>query len=73
LLPRIAHLIVRSFQSNDPKIKIQKLKSHRLPTPFHLFLYIKRDERDKERKKKEERNKKERRETEEMKIEIRLS
>jgi hypothetical protein len=51
LLPRIINLIVRSFQSNDPKIKIQKQKFHRLPTHFHLFLYIKREMRDREKEK----------------------
>jgi hypothetical protein len=61
LLLWIAHLTVRSSQSNEPKIKIQKLKSHELPTQCHLFSYIKRNMRDRERKKKE------RRETEENK------
>jgi hypothetical protein len=65
LLPRIDHLIVRSSQSNDSKIKNKKLKSHRLPTPYHLFSYIKREMRDRERKKKERR-----RETTEIKTEI---
>jgi hypothetical protein len=62
LLPQIAHLTVRSFQSNDPKIKIQKQKSHILPTLFSfVFLYKKRDERETEkRKKKEIRDKEER-------------
>jgi hypothetical protein len=55
LLPRIAHLTVRSSQSNDPKIKIKKTKSHGLPTPCHLFSYIRREMRDRE---KEERKKK---------------
>jgi hypothetical protein len=65
LLSRIIHLTIRSSQSNDPKLKIQKLKSHELPTSFHLFLYIKKkDEREIER---------ERREKEEIKTEIRPS
>jgi hypothetical protein len=71
LLPQIAYLIVRLSQSNEPKIQIQKQKSHELLTPFHLFSYIKSEMRDKEEK--EERNKKQRRETEEIKIEIRPS
>jgi hypothetical protein len=58
------YLTVRSSQFNDPKVKIQKLKSHGLPTHCHLFLYIKREMRDKERKKKQ------RREIEEIKIKI---
>jgi hypothetical protein len=65
LLPLIAHITVRSSQSNDPKIKIQKQKPHESPTrPFHLFSYIKREMREREiekRKKKEIRNKEERR------------
>jgi hypothetical protein len=65
LLPRIAHLTVHSSQSNDPKIKIQKQKSHGLPTPFQLFSYIKREMRDRERKKKERKD-----QTEEIKTEI---
>jgi hypothetical protein len=69
LLPWIAHLIVCSSQSNDPKIKIQKQKSHGLSTSFHLFSYIKkRDERDSEEK--EERKKKQRRDREEIKTKI---
>jgi hypothetical protein len=52
---------------NDPKIKLQKLKFHGFPTHCHIFSYIKREMRDKERKKI---NKKERRETKEIKIEI---
>jgi hypothetical protein len=58
---------VHSFQSNDPKTKIQKLKSHELPTIFHLFSYIKREMRERQREKEE------RRETEEIKIEIQPS
>jgi hypothetical protein len=51
---------IRSSQSNNLKIKIKKLKSHRLPTYCHLFSYIKREMRDreKERKKRDKRNKK---------------
>jgi hypothetical protein len=67
LLPRIVryfYLTVRLSQSNDPKIKIQKLKSHGLPTPFHLFSYIKGEMRDIERKKSQ---------IEEIKIEIQPS
>jgi hypothetical protein len=72
LLPRITHLTIHSSQSNDSKLKNQKLKSHELPTLCHIFSYIKNEMGDRERKKKEikrkkERNKKERKETEEMK------
>jgi hypothetical protein len=59
LLSPIVHLTVRSSQSNDPKIKFQKQKFHELPIFFHLFSYIKKDERDREEK--EERKKKQRR------------
>jgi hypothetical protein len=65
LFPRIAHLTVRSSQSNDLKIKIQKQKSHGLPTPFHMFSYIKREMKDRERKKKERKD-----QIEEIKTEI---
>jgi hypothetical protein len=69
LLKRIAYLAVRSFQSNDPKIKIQIQKSHGLPTPFlFIFIYKKRDER---RREKEE--KKRRYHIKEIKTEIRPS
>jgi hypothetical protein len=64
LLPQIAHLTVRSSQFNDPKIKIQKQKSHGLPTPFQLFSYIKREMRERqrrERRKKKETNKRDKR------------
>jgi hypothetical protein len=56
LLPQIIHFTVCSSQSNDSKIKFQKLKSHELPTTCHLFSYIKRKMRDgeRERRKKEE-------------------
>jgi hypothetical protein len=49
-----------NIQSNDLKIKIQKLKFYGLSTPFHLFSYIKREvrETERERTKKEERQKK---------------
>jgi hypothetical protein len=32
------------------KIKIQKIKFHRLPTPYHMFSIKKRDERQREKK-----------------------
>jgi hypothetical protein len=44
LLPRIAiffNLTVRSSKSNDPKIKILKMKSHGLPSPLSSVSYIK--------------------------------
>jgi hypothetical protein len=68
LFSRIVNLTVHSSQSNDPKIKIQKQKSHGLPTLFHLFSYINREMRDRERKKKERRD-----QIEQIKIEIRPS
>jgi hypothetical protein len=54
-----------NIQSNDPKIKIQKQKSHELSTNFHLFSYIKREVRETERetRKKEERRNKNRNST----------
>jgi hypothetical protein len=73
LLPRIVryfYLTVRSSQSNDPKIKIQKLKFHRLPTSFHLFSHIKGEMRDSERKKRSEIERERRDQIEEIKIEI---
>jgi hypothetical protein len=45
------HLTVHSSQSNDPKIKF-KLKSHGLLAHCHMFLNIKREMRDNERKRK---------------------
>jgi hypothetical protein len=66
-LSDFVHLAIHLSPSNDPKIKIKKkLKSHRLPTSCHLFLYIKREMRDRERKK-------ERREIKEVKTEIQPS
>jgi hypothetical protein len=59
-------LTISAFVHLNPTI--QKLKSHQLPTPCHLFSYIKREMKNKERKKKERRK-----ETAEIKIEFRLS
>jgi hypothetical protein len=61
------YFTVRSSQFNDRKIKIQKIKSHGLPTHCHLFSYIKREMRQRD---KEERNKRDKREIEEIKTEI---
>jgi hypothetical protein len=70
---RYFYLTIRSSQSNDPKIKIQKLKFHKLPTYFHLFLHIKGEIRDRERKKRSETERERRDHIEEIKIEIRSS
>jgi hypothetical protein len=63
--PSYRSLILIKYSKN----KYLKTKFHGLPTPFHLFSYIKREMREKE----ERRKKKERRETEEIKTEIRPS
>jgi hypothetical protein len=57
-------LTISSFVHPNPII--HKFKSYGLPTPYHLFSYIKRKMRDKERKEKERR----RETTTEIKTEI---
>jgi hypothetical protein len=57
MFSQIVHLTVHSSQSNEPKIKIQKLKFHGLSTNCHLFSYIKRDMRDRENEERDGRNK----------------
>jgi hypothetical protein len=56
LLPQIDHLIVHLSKFNDLKIKIQKLKSQELPSPYHLFSYIKKTD-ETQREKEERKNK----------------
>jgi hypothetical protein len=63
LLSRIDHLIIRSSQSNNLKIKIS-----RITNSLSSIIILKREMRDWERKKKERRTK-----TVEIKIEIRSS
>jgi hypothetical protein len=51
----IIKMILDNAQSNDPKIKIQKLKFYGLSTL--VFIYKERGDRDRERNKKERREK----------------